>query len=310
MSLKFLLAFLALFLVLSMHSVAFAEEVADAAQPISETATEVVSAETAAEPVTVVEEHSDYHWGSSCELGFDLTEGNASTRNLLGKCHSEHAIDIWKVSLMGSVKYGIARFGGSDTTSHGAFVENANDWMAGVKEEVYLDDAKRVSLFAEEKISSNHFAGYWVRKALAAGAGYAYVATDTQNHSVEAGFHYDHDSLVLVNADGHRSESRYALLVALAGSMKMGEYISGNYHVSWSPNLQEFAHDNRIEGEAGVTFQLAENLAYKVSGTLVWDQDPDRVPLRDPVSGAETAGTAQAKKIDTALSNLLVVTFH
>lgn len=287
----------------------------------------MAAAPAAADETTVAEvetatEEGAYVWKAVCEAGFTLTEGNSSTRAANGSCGSSHGIDRLTVAVKAAGNYGVARYGGlgeypnvrrgeDPRIPRGEFIESVRNWLVELREDYALTDDGRLGLFAIQSLDADVFKGYDLRTVLEGGVGYAYIKTDTQTHRVEIGAQYENQQLVAPNADGKNSEHRLGGVLSLLGTVAVAEPADFEYKASYLPNLLEIDPDWRLTAEAALIVALNSRLAFKVSGKLTYDNEPNLVAPRDPY-GAEVPGAAavEARKLDSALYNTLVLTLR
>ncbi len=267
--------------------------------PADEAQAPTEEASAAAEDSVIEEVKSP--WTASCEIGFNLTEGNASSRDLASACNTGTKYGILKLGATGGWNYGIARFG----RPQGKFITNKNNWNASLREDVFLDDAERAYLFLIEAFNGDEFAGLEWAFVGTVGAGYSYVKSETQEHKAEFGFVIARENFTVASMP---PEWRPGLVVSLLGNATLHDKAEANYKISYLPSLTDFGGDFSIESEGALVFKLADKLAFKTGITWMYDNAPNDIVALDQ-TGSEIAGaTRLAKPHDLTWSNLLILT--
>lgn len=274
--------------------------------PSSQTATEADSADTNADTEVVAEEtapiveEEPLPYEASCQAGFDLSEGNTSTRNVTLGCGGNYVTGDFKLSLKGDWGYGISRY----SRPRGPFIKNRNNWSASLREDYLLDDDQRMYLFFIEGFTGDEFKGLEWDFSGDLGFGYAYVKNDKQTHKAELGFRTQYENFTVATP----SEWIYSLTVSLIGNMIISDSASANYKLTYAPNLLDFAGDINLDAEAGLTFKLSDRLAYSAGIVWAYTNNPNLVTALDANGQPYNSGaTWQAKSSDITFSNMLVL---
>ncbi len=286
-------------------AVAPVDDAGDAgAEPVEE------MVDVAADTPEMTEEEST--WAASCEIGFNLAEGNASNRSLNSGCGGEETFDNLKLSVDGGANWGVSRYGGRGAYPDGTpvtrstFIKTQLDWAAGAREDYFLTEDDRTYLYAAQRFDGNKFAGYNWQMLLDLGVGYVYYTDEIQKHQIEGGFQYGYIDNIIGGGD-----NRYNLVISALGEVQINEVSMLDYITTYSAELTNLPDDYRIDSALNLSFTLTDRLAFKTGLTVAYKSEPSLVVPKD-ANGAEIAGATpiQARNTDTTWNNLLVLTLN
>ena len=246
-------------------------------------------------------------WNAACELGGSLVAGNARTGTLTSGCTAGWTQQRWTVSLIGSVNYGRARYGGIGTyesgqpITEGAFIETQKNADLEIREQYNIADDESAYAFSIQGIATDEFAGYRLRINIEGGAGYSYFSSETQNHAVEGAVQYQHEQGIFDD------DNRVGPIIRLLGNAEVHDMALWDYKLTYLGSF-ESAEDYRVNARTSFAFDLTERLAFKTGLQVKFDNEPSLITPVGPF-GNEVAGVrVPARKTDISWTNLIVLT--
>lgn len=209
------------------------------------------------------------------EAGIAVASGNTKSKTYNVKQENSYKFDA-----------NVLKFKARFLNTFSNDVESARYILGSLRYERELNE--RFSLFVEEGLESDKFAGYYLRHNNDIGGKYNIYKVENFYWFVEAGYRYVNEKL---NNDSHIYKN--SLRAYTETEKKWTETVSTKYFLEYLPNLKE-SKDYQINTELSVSAALSTMFSIKTAYLLRYDHLP-------------APGTST--KTDTLLTTALVAKF-